>query len=70
MALEPNSLSERELQVLTLLADGQGNAEIAQFLWVSLNTVKTHVKHIFEKLDVHSRSEAAAVYWREIHPNG
>ena len=64
------NLSERELLTLTLLAQGQGNAGIAEFLCISLNNAKTHAKHIFEKLDVHSRSEATAVYWREIHPNG
>jgi LuxR family maltose regulon positive regulatory protein len=56
--IEP--LSERELEVLQLLADGQTNHEIAQALHVSVNTVKTHLKTIYGKLGVHSRREATA----------
>jgi LuxR family maltose regulon positive regulatory protein len=52
------SLSEREQEVLQLLAAGQSNREIAQHLIVGLNTVKTHVKSIYAKLDVHSRTQA------------
>ncbi len=52
------SLSEREQEVLQLLAAGQSNREIAQRLIVGLNTVKTHVKSIYAKLDVHSRTQA------------
>jgi LuxR family maltose regulon positive regulatory protein len=51
-------LSKRELQVLRLLATSLSAPEIAQELYVSRNTVRTHVKHIYEKLDVHSREEA------------
>jgi LuxR family maltose regulon positive regulatory protein len=56
--IEP--LSERELDVLHLLADGLTNHEIAQALCVSVNTVKTHLSSIYGKLGVHSRREAAA----------
>ncbi len=55
--IEP--LSERELEVLRLLAVGRSNPEIAGELFVSLNTVKAHVKNIFTKLGVHNRLEAA-----------
>ncbi len=54
------SLSERELEVLRVLAEGLSNKEIAQRLFVSEATVKTHVQHIMQKLTVRSRTEAAA----------
>jgi LuxR family maltose regulon positive regulatory protein len=54
--IEP--LSERELEVLHLLAVGRSNSQIAKELYVSLNTVKAHVKNIFVKLGVHNRTEA------------
>ena len=53
-------LSDRELDVLRLLDDGRTNQEIAQALSVSVNTVRTHLKNIYGKLDVHSRREATA----------
>jgi LuxR family maltose regulon positive regulatory protein len=52
------SLSEREQEILQLIAAGQSNREIAQHLIVGLNTVKTHVKSIYAKLDVYSRTQA------------
>jgi LuxR family maltose regulon positive regulatory protein len=54
-------LSPQELRVLRLLVAGLTNAEIAQELVVSINTVKTHVKHLYEKLGVNSRQEARQV---------
>jgi LuxR family maltose regulon positive regulatory protein len=53
-------LSERELQVLRLLAAGKQNQEIARELYLALDTVKKHVTHIFEKLGAGNRTEAAA----------
>lgn len=50
-------LSPRETEVLRLLARGRTAAYIAETLYVSRETVKVHVRHIYEKLDVHSRSE-------------
>ncbi|HEY4384813.1 MAG TPA: response regulator transcription factor [Ktedonobacteraceae bacterium] len=53
------NLTEREMDVLRLLAQGQSNKEIAQQLSLVEDTVKTHVKHILSKLDVRSRTQAA-----------
>ncbi len=51
-------LSKRELEVLSLLAQGHSNQEIAAKLFVSLSTVKTHLQNLFEKLDVKRRMQA------------
>jgi DNA-binding NarL/FixJ family response regulator len=52
-------LSERETEVLSLIVNGLSNEAIADALAVSLPTVKTHVRHIFEKLGVSDRTQAA-----------
>jgi two-component system nitrate/nitrite response regulator NarL len=54
-------LSPRERSVLALMVDGYQNAEIARRLYVSPSTVKNHVSHVFEKLGVRSRIEAATL---------
>ena len=56
----PDPLSDRELEVLRLIAVGMSNAEIAQKLVVATGTVKAHVASIYRKLDVHSRTQALA----------
>ena len=53
-------LSNREREILALLADGLGNKQIAARLGISTNTVKTHLELLFEKLGVSSRAEAVA----------
>jgi len=53
-------LTNREREILALLADGLGNKQIAARLGISTNTVKTHLELLFEKLDVSSRAEAVA----------
>ncbi|MDJ0344876.1 response regulator transcription factor [Streptomyces sp. H10-C2] len=54
-----NALTEREREVLTLIADGRSNREIARALVLSEKTVKTHVSNILMKLDVSDRTQAA-----------
>jgi NarL family two-component system response regulator LiaR len=53
-------LTDREREVFDLLAQGKTNKEIAEVLFITTNTVKRHLKSVFEKLDVHTRSAAAA----------
>lgn len=52
-------LSDRESEVLALIAQGQTNAAIARELYLSVETVKTYVKRLYAKLDVHNRAQAA-----------
>lgn len=52
-------LTPREVEVHELLAQGLTNEEIARLLYISLSTTKVHVKHIYDKLGVRSRLEAA-----------
>ncbi|WP_422345894.1 response regulator transcription factor [Parasphingorhabdus sp.] len=54
-ALKSLGISDRELEVLEALAQGQSNKEIARTLGISPNTIKTHVAHLFEKLAVDRR---------------
>jgi DNA-binding CsgD family transcriptional regulator len=54
-----DSLTPRETQVARLVAQGLRNADIARELCISVNTVESHLKHIYAKLDVHSRVELA-----------
>jgi DNA-binding NarL/FixJ family response regulator len=55
----PEPLSNREQEVLTLLAQGLSNKEIAQRLYLSVRTVEGHLANVYGKLGVHSRTEAA-----------
>jgi DNA-binding NarL/FixJ family response regulator len=63
------SLSQRELDVLRLIASGEGNREAAASLFISESTVKTHLLHIYEKLGVRDRAAAVAeAYKRRLLP--
>ncbi len=54
-------LSRREVEVLTLAAQGRGNADIARELFISVSTVRKHMEHIFDRTGVRTRTEAAAI---------
>jgi DNA-binding NarL/FixJ family response regulator len=58
-------LTERELEVLRLVAQGLNNKDIAKRLFISENTVKNHVRNLLEKLQLHSRMEAVLYAVRE-----
>jgi len=58
-------LTDRELEVLKLVAQGLNNREVAKRLFISENTVKNHVRNILEKLQLHSRMEAVMYAVRE-----
>jgi two-component system NarL family response regulator len=58
-------LTEREMEVLKLVAKGMNNRDIARELFISENTVKNHVRNILEKLQIHSRMEAVMIALRD-----
>lgn len=58
-------LTDRELEVLRLVAQGHSNREVAEALFIAENTVKNHVRNILEKLHLHSRMEAVVYAMRE-----
>ncbi len=53
-------ISDREIEVLRLIADGKSNASIADALYISVSTVKTHINNLYSKLSVESRTQALA----------
>jgi DNA-binding NarL/FixJ family response regulator len=61
---EETNLSARENEILAQLAEGLTNKEIAAKLFIGVSTVRTHLLHIYEKLHVRSRTEAAAKFFR------
>jgi DNA-binding NarL/FixJ family response regulator len=58
-------LTDREMEVLRLVATGMNNRDIAKQLYISVNTVKNHIRNILEKLHLHSRMEAVVYAVRE-----
>jgi DNA-binding NarL/FixJ family response regulator len=63
-------LSDRERQVLHLIAEGHTDAEIARQLCISVNTVQNHVKSILRKLEARNRTHATTIYGRMAGKNG
>ncbi|MDZ4823922.1 MAG: response regulator transcription factor [Flavobacteriales bacterium] len=53
----PNPISEREFEILNLLREGKSNKEIGEAIFLSVNTIKTHLLNLYEKLDVRNRTE-------------
>ena len=62
---EEFSLSKRESEVLELIVNGSNNKEVSEKLFISIETVRNHIRHIYEKLHVHSKSEAVVKAIRE-----
>jgi DNA-binding NarL/FixJ family response regulator len=58
-------LTTREREILQLLADGMSNADVAAKLFISQETVKSHVRHILTKLEADTRTHAVAIALRE-----
>jgi DNA-binding NarL/FixJ family response regulator len=58
--LHVDVLSSREKEILSLIVDGLSNDEISLKLFISLQTVRNHIRHIYEKLHVHSKAQAVA----------
>ena len=64
-AIESLDLTRRELEILRLVAEGLSNAELAQMLWVTEQTVKFHLSNIYRKLGVSNRTEASR--WAQVN---
>jgi len=62
---ETENLSERELEILSYLAKGYHDKEIADHFFLSIKTVRTHLRNIYQKLHVRSRTEAVLMYLRK-----
>jgi len=58
---QESPLSKRETEILKMISEGKKRSEIADDLFIELETVKTHIRNIYVKLDVHSRSNAIHV---------
>ncbi|MCU1495172.1 MAG: hypothetical protein JWO62_2936 [Acidimicrobiaceae bacterium] len=63
-------LTDRQREVLRLVAEGHTNVQIAVVLEISVGTVKKHIEHIFERLEAQSRVSAARVYLAGVHSTG
>ncbi|MGA9379046.1 MAG: response regulator transcription factor [Phormidium sp.] len=62
--LQEHPLTKRELEILRLIVQGDSNSDIAQKLCLTIGTVKTHLRNIFNKLNVNDRTQAAVIALR------
>ena len=60
-----NTLTQREGEVLALVSQGQQNKGIALLLGIAVHTVEQHLKHMYQKLGIGNRTEAAVLYWKK-----
>ena len=70
MPMDWQGLTEREFEIRGLIARGRSVEQAARELGVSVNTVKTHLKAIYSKLDTHTRGDASARYWSNFTQSG
>ncbi|MFB2897934.1 response regulator transcription factor [Aerosakkonemataceae cyanobacterium BLCC-F50] len=62
--LQEHPLTKREIEILELIVEGDTNSEIAEKLYLTVGTVKTHLRNIFNKLNVNDRTQAAVIALR------
>lgn len=60
------NLTDREEEILALVASGQANKTIASTLCISRFTVQNHMQNLFDRLEVRNRTEAAGKYWQRV----
>lgn len=65
-----SNLTDREREILSYLAEGKSNKELADMMGVSIETVKSHLQTIYKKLNVRSRTEAVIYYLKEVGSQG
>jgi DNA-binding CsgD family transcriptional regulator len=58
-------ITPRELEVLGLIAEGRSTKEVARALWITEETVRTHVRRILERLDARTRAHAVSIAYRD-----
>jgi NarL family two-component system response regulator LiaR len=58
------TLTHREVEIVQLIAGGKRNSEIATVLHITIHTVETHLRNIYSKLEIRTRTEAARWYWQ------
>jgi DNA-binding CsgD family transcriptional regulator len=64
-ARKPGQVTPRELEVLALVADGYSTREIATKLWITDETVRTHVRRLLDRLGARTRAHAVAIAYRD-----